>query len=83
MDYSEALKSIGEVVTVSDGTVEPPARFNRKLAKWKQNNFTGKLVDVQPSEYYDCGYRACIEKSSSPIMVVNSWVELSSIEVAA
>ena len=37
---------IGKLVTVTDGTPKPPARFNRKLAEWETRNFTGKLIKV-------------------------------------
>ncbi len=38
---------LGSIVTWSDGTPQPPARFNKKLAAWRTNNSTGRLVRKQ------------------------------------
>ena len=38
---------IGSVIAWSDGTPQPPARFNKKLAAWQTNNSTGRLVRKQ------------------------------------
>lgn len=38
---------LGSIVAWSDGTPQPPARFNKKLAAWRTNNSTGRLVRKQ------------------------------------
>lgn len=38
----------GSIVAWSDGTPQPPARFNKKLAAWRTNNSRGRLVRKQP-----------------------------------
>lgn len=35
---------LGTQVQVSDGTPQPPARFHKKLASWKSNNYLGTVV---------------------------------------
>jgi len=44
MKYNEY--EIGQRVTVYDGTKRPPDRFNRKLAAWKRNNYTGHVSEI-------------------------------------
>ena len=39
---------LGAIVRFSDGAPKPPERFNKKLAAWKQNNDTGRLVRKSP-----------------------------------
>jgi hypothetical protein len=39
--------SVGSTIAWSDGTPQPPARFNKKLAAWRTNNSTGRLVRKQ------------------------------------
>ncbi|MFN8680287.1 hypothetical protein ACDP63_03945 [Paracoccus sp. P2] len=41
---------LGSLVEYSDGTPQPPARFTRKLAAWKQSNGRGRLVEKQPPQ---------------------------------
>lgn len=38
---------IGSLITWSDGTPQPPARFNKKLAAWQTNNSRGRLIRKQ------------------------------------
>ena len=38
---------LGSIVAWSDGTPQPPARFNKKLAAWRTNNRAGRLVRKQ------------------------------------
>jgi hypothetical protein len=38
---------IGSLIAWSDGTPQPPARFNKKLAAWRTNNSSGRLVRKQ------------------------------------
>ena len=38
---------IGSVIAWSDGTLQPPARFNRKLSAWRTNNSRGRLIRKQ------------------------------------
>jgi hypothetical protein len=38
---------LGSIVAWSDGTPQPPARFIKKLAAWRTNNSTGRLVRKQ------------------------------------
>ncbi len=44
MKYDEY--EIGQRVQVSDGQKRPPERFNRKLASWKHNNYTGHVSEI-------------------------------------
>ena len=37
----DALLPPGTQVTISNGEPRPPARFNKKLSKWKSSNSTG------------------------------------------
>ncbi len=54
MKYNEY--EIGQRVTVSDGTKRPPDRFNRKLAAWKNNNYTGHVHEIgEPRDYEPFG----------------------------
>jgi len=80
MKYSVAVNNIGRAVEVSDGSSKPPTRFNRKLAKWKQSNYTGELAEVTTSFDGD-GYRARIITSSSPVMVINIWTDLDGVRL--
>ena len=38
---------IGSIVAWSDGTPQPPARFNKKLSTWRSNNSRGRLTRKQ------------------------------------
>ncbi|MGR9426257.1 hypothetical protein [Rhizobium leguminosarum] len=38
---------IGSIVAWSDGTPQPPARFNKKLAAWQTSNSRGRLIRKQ------------------------------------
>ncbi len=38
---------IGSIIAWSDGTPQPPARFNKKLAAWQTNNSRGRLIRKQ------------------------------------
>ena len=38
---------IGAIVAWSDGTQQPPARFNKKLAAWRTSNSSGRLIRKQ------------------------------------
>jgi hypothetical protein len=38
---------IGSIIAWSDGTPQPPPRFNKKLAAWQTNNSRGRLVRKQ------------------------------------
>ncbi|KQW18212.1 hypothetical protein ASC80_22060 [Afipia sp. Root123D2] len=38
---------IGSIVAWSDGTPQPPARFNKKRAAWRTSNSRGRLVRKQ------------------------------------
>ena len=38
---------IGSVIAWSDGTPQPPARFNKKLAAWRTSNSRGRLIRKQ------------------------------------
>lgn len=46
--------AIGTTVRVSDGTPEPPKRFNRKHQDWENRNYDGVVVAHNPP----CRYRA-------------------------
>lgn len=41
------LVPIGSIVSWSDGTPRPPERFKKKLAAWRTNNGSGRLVRKQ------------------------------------
>lgn len=38
---------IGSVIAWSDGTPQPPVRFNKKLTAWRTNNSRGRLIRKQ------------------------------------
>jgi len=38
---------IGSVIAWSDGTPQPPVRFNKKLAAWRTSNSRGRLIRKQ------------------------------------
>lgn len=38
---------IGSLIAWSDGSPQPPARFNKKLAAWRTNNSRGRLIRKQ------------------------------------
>lgn len=38
---------IGSIIAWSDGTPQPPARFNKKLSAWRTNNSRGRLIRKQ------------------------------------
>jgi hypothetical protein len=38
---------LGSTIAWSDGTPQPPARFNKKLAAWRTNNSRGRLIRKQ------------------------------------
>lgn len=41
---------LGSLVEYSDDVPQPPARFTRKLAAWRQSNGCGRLVEKQPPQ---------------------------------
>lgn len=43
-----AQAPLGALISFSDGTPQPPARFNKKLSAWKNSNGVGTLVQVCP-----------------------------------
>jgi hypothetical protein len=48
--YSEF--NVGDRIRASDGTKAPPKHHNRKLAKWKDRNFTGSVHEIgEPWEH--------------------------------
>jgi len=42
----------GDVVIASTGEPRPPERFNKKLATWKCNNYTGVIIEPADSDGY-------------------------------
>ncbi len=38
---------IGSLIAWSDGSPQPPARFNKKLAAWRTSNSAGRLIRKQ------------------------------------
>ena len=48
--------TIGMRIKASDGAPKPPERFNKKLAKWKDRNFSGTITELsEPASYYPGG----------------------------
>ena len=43
-----AKARLGDIVSYSDGTPQPPARHKKKLAHWKHNNRSGRLIRKEP-----------------------------------
>lgn len=41
--------SLGALVRYSDGQPRPPERFRKKLAAWKNNNGSGRLIQKTPA----------------------------------
>lgn len=40
---------LGALIRYSDGTPQPPARFNKKLHAWKSRNNVGRLTERSPA----------------------------------
>lgn len=40
---------VGAIVSWNDGTPRPPERHRKKLAAWKTNNSSGRLIRKEPS----------------------------------
>lgn len=40
---------LGSVIRYTDGQPRPPERFRKKLASWKQNNGSGRLIKKMPA----------------------------------
>jgi hypothetical protein len=57
---------IGDRVLVSDGKKRPPDRFNRKLADWKHNNYTGWVYDIEPESEYSPYGRLVMKRDDYP-----------------
>ena len=55
--YKEVIEfEVGQRVAVSDGNKRPPDRFNRKLAAWKDRNYTGYIKEIgEPRDYEPFG----------------------------
>lgn len=45
-----ATVRLGDVVRFSNGEPQPPARFNKKLAAWKDKNATGVVTRIEPND---------------------------------
>lgn len=45
--YNNAL--LGSLIRYTDGQPRPPERFRKKLASWKQNNGSGRLIQKMPA----------------------------------
>lgn len=45
----DATIPVGTYVRVSDGTAQPPARFNRKLKEWQAKNFDAVVTAYRPN----------------------------------
>lgn len=43
---------LGDLIRFSDGTPQPPARFTKKLAEWRNRNGTGRLSARAPDSRY-------------------------------
>lgn len=47
---------VGDRVRASDSTPMPPKHHNKKLAKWKDRNFTGYVKEIEePRDYQPNG----------------------------
>ena len=65
---------VGTHVVVSNGEPQPPARFNRKLAYWQSENYTGTVCEAKEN-------RLCLTKDShpdNPVICFRYWVDLNS-----
>ena len=78
MKLEEAQAAIGKTVAVSDGTARPPERFNRKLAKWKQSNYTGRLDEVKEN-FDQSRYIGMICTKECSYMAMNIWTNIKKI----
>ena len=83
MNYEKGLESIGKVVVVSNGAPRPPERFNKKLAAWESDNFTGVLEEISETSWYESGLRGKVLVGKNSVMTMYKSVDLASIEVAA
>lgn len=58
LDYETA--KVGDRIAVSDSTKRPPDRFHKKLARWKDRNFTGTILKLEaPSNWNPFGGFNC------------------------
>ncbi len=57
---------IGQRVQVSDGRERPPERFNRKLASWKHNNYSGHVDEIQEERDYSPYGTLILKKDDYP-----------------
>lgn len=74
MKFAElfATAPLGALIAFSDGTPQPPARFNKKLSKWRNSNGIGRLMAKNASEGKHDWDRDTIALriSESPIIVL-------------
>lgn len=53
LTYNGITYTVGMRIRATDNTPRPPDRFNKKLEKWKNNNFTGYVGALEePREPY-------------------------------
>ncbi len=57
---------IGQRVRVSDGQKEPPARFNRKLADWKDRNYLGRVEEIEEPRQYQPNGAVVLSRDEYP-----------------
>ena len=77
MDNNTALASIGKMVHRTDGTPRPPARFNRKVAAWESNNYSGILREADVKEWDAGNVHVSIETKNLGYAIFNHSGKLS------
>jgi hypothetical protein len=66
MEFNYENIKPGDVFVRNDGTKRPPERFNKKLAAWKDRNYTGTVSEVEaPSKWAPFG-RVCFTRPDYP-----------------
>ena len=68
---------LGDIVRYSDGTPRPPERFVKKLATWKNNNGSGRLV--RKEAYSQSGHFLALEDLSTNIVGIARFTKVFAV----
>lgn len=71
MDIKTANDNIGKMVHRTDGTPKPPKHHTKKVRKWEEANFSGRLVEINdyPEGIYACIKTQVMGNPSSPTAI--------------
>ena len=75
ISYNGNNFSVGMRIVASDGSPRPPDRFNRKLADWKNRNFSGYISEIsEPREPYQPHGGLVVKRDDVPD---RSWIQFN------